>query len=202
MPSASERAPTTARTGKPILSGDLPASVARLLYPVDHLDQVLQWSGEYGLDPWFVFAVMREESWFDPEAVSWAGAHGLLQIMPSTGRDLARRVGLSSFDRADLLRPEINIRLGTFYLSELLDDLDMEPALALSAYNAGKGNALRWRKSVDGDFDVDRYVAGITYRETYGYVQRVTRTWAIYRRLYGDLLPVLAEREARDSSSH
>lgn len=182
-----------ARTGKPILSGDLPAAVARLLYPVDHLDAVLRWSREYGLDPWFVYAVMREESWFDPQAVSWAGAHGLLQIMPSTGRDLARRVGLASFERTDLLRPEINIRLGTFYLSELLDDLDREPALALSAYNAGKGNALRWRKNVDGEFDVDRYVAGITYRETYGYVQRVTRTWAIYRRLYDGLLPALAE---------
>jgi soluble lytic murein transglycosylase len=167
---------------------------------VDHLDAVLRWTREYGLDPWFVYAVMREESWFDPEAVSWAGAHGLLQIMPSTGRDLARRVGLSSFDRADLLRPEINIRLGAYYLSELLDDLDREPALALSAYNAGKGNALRWRKNVDGDFDVDRYVAGITYRETYGYVQRVTRTWAIYRRLYDGLLPALEAPPADESA--
>jgi soluble lytic murein transglycosylase len=165
--------------------------VARLLYPLDHLDSVLRWSEEYDLDPLFVYAVMREESWFDSGAVSWVGARGLLQIMPSTGRDLARRVGMPGFDRKDLFDPDVNIRLGTFYLRSLLNELDKEPALALSAYNAGKGNALRWRKSLDGDFDVDRYVAGITYRETYNYVQKVTRSWTIYRHLYGDLVPAL-----------
>ncbi len=189
-----------ARAGLPILSGETPAQVARLLYPLDHLDSVLRWSEEYDLDPLFVYAVMREESWFDSGAVSWVGARGLLQIMPSTGRDLARRVGLRPFDRNDLFDPDVNIRLGTFYLRSLLNELDKEPALALSAYNAGKGNALRWRKSLDGDFDVDRYVAGITYRETYNYVQKVTRSWAIYRHLYGDLVPALerlqAERDA------
>jgi soluble lytic murein transglycosylase len=180
-----------ARTGKPILSGGMPPRAARLLYPLEHVDSVLQWAQEYDLDPLFVYAVMREESWFDPEAVSWAGARGLLQIMPSTGRDLARRVGLNEFDRADLFKPDVNIRLGTFYLRSLLNELDREPALALSAYNAGKHNALRWRKGIDGDFDVDRYVAGITYNETYNYVQRVTRSWTIYRHLYGRLVPEL-----------
>lgn len=198
-----------ARSGLPILSGETPAAVARLLYPVDHLDSVLRWSEEYGLDPLFVYAVMREESWFDPSAESWVGARGLLQIMPSTGRDLARRVGMPGFDRKDLFDPDVNIRLGTFYLSALLRELDSEPALALSAYNAGKGNALRWRRSAEAseedadaeegtpaaarEFDVDRYVAGITYRETYNYVQKVTRSWAIYRHLYGELVPRLEQ---------
>ena len=113
---------------------------------------MLRWSREYGLDPLFVYAVMREESWFDEEAVSWAGAHGLLQIMPATGRDLARRVGMRKFRQSDLFDPDSNIRLGTYYLGELLEDLDREPALALSAYNAGKGNALRWRNGLDGEF--------------------------------------------------
>ncbi|MBZ0269780.1 transglycosylase SLT domain-containing protein [bacterium] len=202
-----------AKAGLPILSGETPAAVARLLYPVDHLDSVLRWSEEYGLDPLFVYAVMREESWFDPAAESWVGARGLLQIMPSTGRDLARRVGMPGFDRADLFDPDVNIRLGTFYLSALLRELDSEPALALSAYNAGKGNALRWRRSAETDeseagagtpeavraFDVDRYVAGITYRETYNYVQKVTRSWAIYRHLYGDMVPRL--EQLRDGES-
>jgi soluble lytic murein transglycosylase len=168
-----------------------------MLYPVQHLEQVLRWSAEYGLDPWLVFGVMREESWFDREAVSGAGAHGLLQIMPSTGRDLARRVGLGAFRTADLFRPEVNIRLGAFYLRELLEDLEREPAMALSAYNAGKGNALRWRRSTGDEFDLDRYVTGITYRETYGYVQKVSRSWAIYRYLYDDLLDGLGAAEAR-----
>jgi soluble lytic murein transglycosylase len=179
------------RAGRQVLSGDFPARVARVLYPVVHLDAVLRWSAEHGLDPWFAYAVMREESWFDASAVSGAGALGLLQIMPATGRDLARRAGIDGFEREDLFRPETNIRLGTRYLSELLRDLDGEPALALSAYNAGKGNALRWRKDRSAPFDADTYVAGITYTETYGYVQKVTRSWAIYRRLYGEMLETL-----------
>ena len=112
------------RAGRAILSGETPRRVARLLYPLDYVDEVLQWSAEYDLDPLFVWAVMREESWFDSRAVSWAGAYGLLQIMPSSGRDLARRVGLSGFDRDLLFRPEVNIRLGSFYLRSLLDELD------------------------------------------------------------------------------
>jgi soluble lytic murein transglycosylase len=201
IPRAGMRAMTVVRAlgGLAILSGQTPAPVARLLYPVEHLDSVLRWSAEYDLDPLFVFAVMREESWFDSRAVSWVGARGLLQIMPSTGRDLARRVGLQRFDRADLFDPDLNIRLGSFYLRALLDELDREPALALSAYNAGKGNALRWKKGLDGDFDVDRYVAGISYLETYNYVQRVTRTYAIYRHLYGELVPRLGELHGGES---
>jgi soluble lytic murein transglycosylase len=179
------------RVGRQILSGDFPPSVARLLYPVAHLDAVRRWSREHDVDPFFTYAVMREESWFDPSAVSGAGAVGLLQVMPATGRDLARRAGVDGFEREDLFRPDVNIRLGTRYLAELLRDLDGEPALVLSAYNAGKSNALRWRKGGDGPFDVDAYVAGITYAETYGYVQKVTRSWAIYRHLYADLLEPL-----------
>jgi soluble lytic murein transglycosylase len=194
VPRAAMRAVSSvkAKTDTPILSGATPVRVARLLYPVDHLDAVLRWSAEYDMDPLLVYAVMREESWFDADAVSWAGAQGLLQIMPSTGRDLARRVGLPQFDHADLFRPEINIRLGTFYLHELSTELDREPALVLSAYNAGKKNALRWKNaSSSGGFDVDKYVAAITYRETFNYVQKVTRTWEIYRHLYGDFVPQL-----------
>ena len=75
-----------------------------------------------------------------------------------------------------------------------MKELDREPALALSAYNAGKRNALRWKNGMTGgDFDVDRYVAGITYRETFNYVQKVTRSWEIYRHLYGDIFPGLRE---------
>ncbi len=204
VPRAGMRAMTVvrARDGLPILSGETPSQVARLLYPVEHLDSVLRWSAEYGIDPLFVYAVMREESWFDSNAVSWVGARGLLQIMPSTGRDLARRAGIDGFERADLFDPDVNIRLGTFYLQRLLEELDREPALALSAYNAGKRNAVRWKKGIDGEFDVDRYVAGITYRETYRYVQKVTRSWAIYRHLYGDLVPRLLELRDSEAGRH
>jgi soluble lytic murein transglycosylase len=171
-----------------VRSGEMPAGLARLLYPVAHLDAVFEGAAENRLDPLFVLAVMREESWFDPNAVSGAGARGLLQIMPATGYDLAGRVGLHGFAADDLFVPNTSIRLGTRYLRELLDASDQEPVLALAAYNAGKDNAARWRDGQSGPFDVDRYVAAITYRETYGYVQKVMRTWEIYRFLWGDAL--------------
>ena len=95
-----------------------------------HLDSVRRWAAANDLDPLFVYAVMREESWMDASAVSGAGARGLLQIMPSTGYDLAVRAGLRGFSAADLFVPEVNVRLGARYLRELLDDLDgeVEPA--------------------------------------------------------------------------
>jgi len=127
---------------------------------------------------------MREESWFDPEAVSPAGARGLLQIMPTTGADLARQVGITGFKKGDLFEPSINIRLGVFYLARLLERMEGEPALVMAAYNAGESNASRWKFVEDGAVDVDRTVAGITFKETSDYVQRVSVTREIYRALY------------------
>jgi soluble lytic murein transglycosylase len=176
------------RTSGDVLSGSLPAPVARLLYPIVHLDSVRRWATEHDLDPLFLCAVAREESWFDPSAVSRAGARGLMQIMPATGFDLAGRADVRGFAAGDLFDPEVNVRLGARYLRELLDELDREPVLALAAYNAGVANAIRWRTERGGAFDVDRYVTGITYRETNGYVQKVMRTWAIYRALWGGIL--------------
>ncbi len=174
------------RRGGDVMSGDVPPSIARLLYPVAHLEDVQRWAAENNLDPMFVLAVMREESWLDPSAVSSAGARGLLQIMPATGFDLAPRAGVRGFSADDLFRPDINVRLGARYLRELLDTFGGQPVLALAAYNAGEPNATRWR--ADGHFDVDEYVAGITFTETHGYVQKVMRTWAIYRALWSDVL--------------
>jgi soluble lytic murein transglycosylase len=92
----------------------------------------------------------------------------------------------------DLFDPATNVRLGARYLRELLDAFDGQPAEALAAYNAGKDNAVRWRAGQSGPFDVDRYVVGITYAETSGYVQKVMRAWTIYRFLWGDVVARLA----------
>jgi soluble lytic murein transglycosylase len=184
-------------SGASVLGGTFSSDAARLLYPVAYVDDVFRWSDEYGVDPFFVYAVMREESWFDAEAVSPVGARGLLQIMPTTGADLAHQAGVSEFRRSDLFDPPVNIRLGIFYLARLLERLDGEPVLALAAYNAGEKNAARWKYEENGTLDVDRTVAGITYRETYDYVQRVSVTREIYRALYEDEWPKL--RALRDA---
>lgn len=184
------------RLGGSILSQTIPESSARLIFPLAHVEQVLRWSDEYGVDPFFVMAVMREESWLDPEAVSRAGARGLLQIMPETGQDLARQSGLQDFQRGDLFDPAINIRLGVFYLRRLFDRLGNEPLLVLAAYNAGEKNAQRWRADAEGSFDADRTAAGITYTETFDYVQKVLSTREIYRSLYAESLPRMREMVA------
>jgi soluble lytic murein transglycosylase len=182
--------------GGSILSKTIPESSARLIFPLAHIEQVLHWSDEYNVDPFFVMAVMREESWLDPEAVSRAGARGLLQIMPETGQDLARQSGLEDFHRGDLFDPAINIRLGVFYLRRLFDRLGNEPLLVLAAYNAGEKNAQRWRADAEGSFDADRTAAGITYTETFDYVQKVLATREIYRSLYAESLPRMREMVA------
>lgn len=179
------------RLGGSILAKTIPESSARLLFPLAHIEHVLHWSDEYGVDPFFVMAVMREESWLDPEAVSRAGARGLLQIMPETGQDLARQSGLEDFQRGDLFDPAINIRLGVFYLRRLFDRFENQPLLVLAAYNAGEKNAQRWRADAEGSFDADRTAAGITYTETFDYVQKVLATQEIYRSLYAESLPRL-----------
>ncbi len=184
--------------GGSVLGGTFSSDAARLLYPVAYVDDVLRWCDEYGVDPFFVYAVMREESWFDAQAVSPAGARGLLQIMPPTGADLARQAGVSPFRRSDLFDPPVNIRLGVFYIARLLERLGGEPTLALAAYNAGERNAERWKYEEGGAVDVDRTVAGITYRETYDYVQRVSVTREIYRTLYEVEWPKL--RALRDAT--
>ncbi|HET9886202.1 MAG TPA: transglycosylase SLT domain-containing protein [bacterium] len=182
--------------GGSILTKMIPESSARLIFPLAHIESVLHWSDEYNVDPFFVMAVMREESWLDPEAVSRAGARGLLQIMPETGQDVARQSGLEDFQRGDLFDPAINIRLGVFYLRRLFDRLDNEPLLVLAAYNAGEKNAQRWRADAQGSFDADRTAAGITYTETFDYVQKVLSTCEIYRSLYAESLPRMREMVA------
>jgi soluble lytic murein transglycosylase len=177
------------RYGGSILSKSIPASTAQLLFPLAHVEHVLHWSDEYGVDPFFVMAVMREESWLDPEAVSRAGARGLLQIMPETGQDLARQTGLEDYHRGDLFDPAINIQLGVFYLRRLFDRFANEPLLVLAAYNAGERNAQRWRADAGGSFDADGTAAGITYAETFDYVQKVLATREIYRSLYAESMP-------------
>ncbi|MCX8072153.1 MAG: transglycosylase SLT domain-containing protein [Candidatus Binatia bacterium] len=153
-------------------------------YPLAFYPLVAEAARIQRLDPLLVWAVMRQESLFDPQVCSSAGACGLMQLLPSTAAQVAGAVGLSP-EAIDLFDPAQNIALGARYLRELLDRFADDPLLAMAAYNGGEEAARRWAARTRGQ-PPDEFVEEITYRETRDYVKRVwthyLRYQAVYRR--------------------
>jgi soluble lytic murein transglycosylase len=162
---------------------DVPDYIARLAYPIYYLDLVESVAAKYGVDPLLVFALIRQESLFEGFATSWAYAYGLMQVIPSTGAEIAYKLDWPDYSTQDLYKPYLNVQFGIFYLAEQLDLFDGKEYVALSAYNGGPGNALYWQ-SVAPD-DLDLYVEIIYLSETRTYVQRIYNHYTIYRSLYG-----------------
>ncbi|MEM8577907.1 MAG: lytic transglycosylase domain-containing protein, partial [Pseudomonadota bacterium] len=159
------------------------------------------------MDPAMSLAIARRESEFDPGVQSGAGARGLMQIMPATGRDVARDLGLSAAHSTDRLTadPVYNARLGTTYLSQMAGRFDGNPVLMSVAYNAGPARPDRWIPLYgdlrDADVDVIDWIEHIPFRETRNYVMRVTESLPIYRaRLGRDPLPVPFSEELTGGS--
>lgn len=158
-----------------------PADLWRLAYPLDYVTALDAVGQRYGFDPLFLAALIRQESFWDPDAVSYANAIGLTQVIPSTGEGIAAALGVTAFSPADLKRPAVSIAFGAHYLGGQLQRFGNEYQ-ALAAYNAGPGNALRWLGPVD-ESPVE-YVERITFAETRGYVERVIANYERYLRLY------------------
>jgi soluble lytic murein transglycosylase len=153
------------------------AELVERLYPRAYRDVVVRVCRETGVDSCLVWGVMREESWFDAEALSRAGAVGLMQLMPHTAGVVAEARGWPA--PSDLRDPGTNIRLGVAHLSDLLREFPFVEA-ALAAYNAGRAPARRWL-GLARVRDRDTFVESITYGETRSYVQRVAASYAFYR---------------------
>lgn len=133
-----------------------------------------------GIDTAWAFGVARSESLFIPDARSSAGALGLMQLMPATGRQLARQAGLSWGGAATLVDPETNIALGTTYLAQMLSRFGDNRVLATAAYNAGPSRVARWLPE-QGALPADAWVDSVPYTETRNYVQRVLASEAVFR---------------------
>jgi soluble lytic murein transglycosylase len=160
-----------------------PQEFWRLAFPLPYRAAVETYSRANDLDPCLLAALIRQESEFDPKAISRARAYGLTQVLPGTGRLLSRRAGLPYFKPELLFQPEVNIRLGAFYIKSLILQFDGSVETALAAYNAGKNRAALWRTW--GEFrEPAEFVEVIPYSETRNYVQTVLRNADIYRRLY------------------
>ncbi len=155
-----------------------------LLYPTPYPVQVIENSARHNVPPHLAFAMIREESRFDSDAVSRVGALGLMQIMPATGRSIAREMEFPGWDENDLLDPEINVAFGVWYASSLLEAAHGDPLWMLAAYNAGPGNARRW---FDGSRTPETTIStidNIDFKETRKYVQRIVESANIYHSLY------------------
>jgi len=154
-----------------------------LRFPLPHRDIVFAEAGAAGLSPALVYGVTRQESLFMSDVGSSAGALGLMQIMPQTGRRIARWHGEKLSHPILLLQPERNIRYGASYLRRQLDDLQNNPMLATAAYNAGQSRVKGWLPSTPMPADV--WVETIPYNETRNYVEKVTAYTAIYESRLG-----------------
>lgn len=162
----------------------------QVAYPTPFEESVTDAANALGLDRYWVYAIMREESGFRPEIESWANARGLLQLMEGTANDMAQLTGRGSVRASELFDPEINIELGTQFMRTLADRFDAHPALIFAGYNGGHGNVNSWLRA-RGDMPLDLWVEEIPYAQTRHYVKRVTMTWWVYHWLEGDRLPTL-----------
>jgi peptidoglycan lytic transglycosylase len=154
----------------------------RLFYPFGYPDIVREAARRAGLDPFFVAAVIREESSYDARARSWVGAVGLMQLMPETARLVAAETGIRLTEPAGLWEPPVNIGLGAHYLAQLRSRF-REPLLAVASYNAGPHRVQRWLTQIRSA-DLEEFVDQIPFDETRAFVKRVYASWHHYRRLY------------------
>jgi soluble lytic murein transglycosylase len=161
----------------------IPAVYWKLLFPQPYWTELVADSGKNGLDPYLVASLIRQESEFNAGVVSHANAYGLMQLLPSVGKAMAKREGLKSFNAKELLNPSINLELGTANLKAVLDRFGGQTEYALAAYNAGDTPIRQWLSSNDYK-DVPEYVESIPYTETREYVQAILRNREIYRALY------------------
>jgi soluble lytic murein transglycosylase len=150
------------------------------LYPFPFEDTILKWSQQRQLNPLLVTALIRQESRFEPEIRSWAGALGLMQVMPETGKTAAQTIELADYS---LTNPEDNVNIGTYYLDFTHRQYDNNSMLAVASYNAGPNAVARW-VSRYGLQDADEFVEQIPYDETKGYVESVFENYWNYMLIY------------------
>lgn len=173
--------------GWPQLYG-LPTPDTRLLweiaYPDPFADIIERWAHDRDIDPWFVRAIMREESGFDRTIVSWAGAVGLLQLILPTARGNAQDIRVD-INQSSLMRPEVNVPIATRFMRQLFGRFGTEPILLACGYNAGPGAPSKWIKKRPG-WNIGLFAEAVPYNEARNYSRRVTGSHGIYQWLYSD----------------
>lgn len=157
--------------------------VVRQIYPLRYQEIITQQADSLDVDPSLIAAIINVESHWRADAISPKGARGLMQLMPATADWAAEKTGNAGITSSQLLQPELNIELGTWYIADLLRQFDNSLVVALAAYNGGRGNVRNWLDAGiwNGSIqDIDR----IPFGETKRYVQKVIRHYEVYKSLY------------------
>jgi len=165
-----------------------PIEIYKLLYPLYFKDIIYEYSAKYEIEPLFVASMIREESKYDVKAISWANAYGLMQIIPSTGRDVASKIGIKNFRISMLHQPEINIHIGVWYTKYLFNRFK-NYAVVAGGFNGGPGMIERLIKR-NGLNDLDEFIENIPFYETRRHIKKVMDTYRIYKELYGGSVKV------------
>ena len=162
----------------------VPLLLQKLVYPLPYQSIILEQSRTQDFDPLLLAATIRRESSFFANARSGAGAIGLAQIIPDTGKGIATSLDKSDFQTSDLYQPYTAIEFGSYYLETQLKSFDGNVYQALAAYNGGAGNVSRWNKANPPEQNFDGWVFGIDYPETRAYVELVYANYYLYRQIY------------------
>jgi peptidoglycan lytic transglycosylase len=160
----------------------LPREILQVIFPLDHWALIKRYASAHLLDPYLVASLINQESTFVPDIRSHANAIGLMQVLPSTGRRYARKLGIRRFSSRLLTRPEINVRIGTAYFADLVQQFG-SVHLALASYNAGEVRVQAWI-SERKDLAQDEFIDDVPFPETQNYLRRVLGMVEDYRRLY------------------
>jgi soluble lytic murein transglycosylase-like protein/TolA-binding protein len=163
---------------------DLPRPYWEALFPKAYWTELRRYSQLNGLDPYLVASLIRQESEFNAMALSRVSAVGLMQLMPKTGKTVAKQVKLKGYNAAQLFTPATNLQLGTRYFKDLIEKYNGQLEYALAAYNAGTDRVGEWL-GVGHYRDPQEFVESIPFTETREYVQAILRNANVYRQLYG-----------------
>ena len=157
--------------------------IKKQIYKQDYSEYVNKYAEINEIDPMWIYSIIKVESNFNKDATSNSGAKGLVQIMESTAKDMAKNLNLENFTGEMLYNPEINIMLGTKYFKELLNKYNQNYYLAIAAYNGGIGNVDEWINKGILDSNGSN-IENIPYKETNMYVRKTIKSYSIYVELY------------------
>jgi soluble lytic murein transglycosylase len=178
---------------------DVPLIVWKTLYPLPYEPALRREAAKNGFDPMLAAGLIRQESTFQADAVSPKNAVGLMQVLPQTGRLMARQLRVR-YTKASLYQPDFNLEVGMVYVAGLLRNLGA-PEYALAAFNAGEDRIALWRSERRYD-EIPELVESIPFTETRDYVQIVLRNAEVYRRIYGSTVPAPSVAVATTSAGH
>ncbi|MGA7706205.1 MAG: lytic transglycosylase domain-containing protein, partial [Acidobacteriaceae bacterium] len=154
-----------------------------LLFPQPYWPVLQSDAQKQGLDPFLVASLIRQESEFNPNVISYANAWGLMQLLPRVGSALAKQQRVRPYRTEFLLIPQVNLKLGTVYFRQLMNEFNGQPEYALAAYNAGDDRVKAWL--ANGPYgSLPEFVESIPFTQTREYVEAIMRNREMYRRLY------------------